>query len=93
MKTIYSQSQDFQLAVQTYKQLGNDSNRAALEGCMLLARINNKLLEEFDGNVQSKGYIGEVRHMIRTLSIKKRQAQFKSQYNFICNCNKCIKNE
>ena len=25
-----------------------------------------------------------------TLSIKKRQKQLKSQYNFICTCNKCI---
>lgn len=56
MKTIYSQSQDFQAAVTTYKQLNQDSNKAALEGCMLLARINGKLLDEFDGNPQSKGY-------------------------------------
>ena len=75
MKSIYSQSQDFQLAVQTYKQLGNDSNKAALEGCMLLARINNKLLEEFDGNVHAKGYQKVSRHLIRDTSMKKRQYQ------------------
>ena len=75
MKTIYSQSQDFQLAVQTYKQLDTDSNKAALEGCMLLARINNKLLEEFDGNVHAKGYQKVSRHLIRDTSMKKRQYQ------------------
>ena len=73
MKTIYSQSQDFQLAVQTYKQLGNDSNKAALEGCMLLARINNKLLEEFDGNVQSKGYKKVASILVDATGLKKAQ--------------------
>ena len=73
MKTIYSQSQDFQLAVQTYKQLGNDSNKAALEGCMLLARMNNKLLEEFDGNVQSKGYKKVASILVDATGLKKAQ--------------------
>ena len=73
MKTIYSQSQDFQLAVQTYKQLDTDSNKAALEGCMLLARINNKLLEEFDGNVQSKGYKKVASILVDATGLKKAQ--------------------
>ena len=73
MKTIYSQSQDFQLAVQTYKQLDADSNKASLEGCMLLARINNKLLEEFDGNVQSKGYKKVASILVDATGLKKAQ--------------------
>lgn len=55
-KIIYTQSQEFQGAVETYNTLGNTSIQASHDQCMLLARMQQKLADSVGGNVQSKEY-------------------------------------
>lgn len=71
---IYSSSNEFQSAVEQYNNLGNQSTTAALEQCMLLSRINDKLLEESHGNENTRAYKRDVKKLRQMCSgLKKPQ--------------------
>ena len=79
---IYSASNEFQSAVEQYNNLGNQSTTAAnqsttaaLEQCMLLSRINDKLLEESGGNVNNRSYKKTVKKL-RQMCTNLKKVQF-----------------
>ena len=79
---IYSASNEFQSAVEQYNNLGNQSTTAAnqsttaaLEQCMLLSRINDKLLEESGGNVNDRSYKKTVKKL-RQMCTNLKKVQF-----------------
>ena len=79
---IYSSSNEFQSAVEQYNNLGNQSTTAAnqsttaaLEQCMLLSRINDKLLEESGGNVNNRSYKKTVKKL-RQMCTNLKKVQF-----------------
>jgi hypothetical protein len=72
---IYSSSNEFQSAVEQYNNLGNQSTTAALEQCMLLSRINDKILEESGGNVNDRSYKKTVKKL-RQMCTNLKKVQF-----------------
>jgi hypothetical protein len=72
---IYSASNEFQSAVEQYNNLGNQSTTAALEQCMLLSRINDKILEESGGNVNDRSYKKTVKKL-RQMCTNLKKVQF-----------------
>lgn len=74
-KIIYTQSQEFQGAVETYNTLGNTSIQASHDQCMLLARMQQKLADSVGGNIKAKNYKKGLRDIQVSCNIQPAQCR------------------